>query len=598
MTLSNFLGKELAAEVCSRSFEKRSSIAVDIELMVDKAYSKSVSDPRRWSDECAKSICTELTQSIYSNVRAGGLVSLASIAAGSRGNLLNETVSRAVRTCCGAVVDEDSKVRFTACEALFNVLRFCKAPALYEFACIFESLGKLSVDTDMEIRQVTSSLDRQLREIVIEHLSCGGEGIQITKTIESCIVHPNVIMKQMCLNWVDVIRPLKSAGFHERLNVILPSLFSILCSDTANLSGSRDLYVYCDRLLSRILLDIETHREIIPQETIDACMGILVKYGQLQESLTSTKMLQSLFEWIRVFANKTISGSFCAHIVMILIRSLDFHGRVGPVGDSIIATHEYLLKSEKFTDHLLSAREELSRDLETTLPKLQSRVYITEAVISWLSVVCKGKEGLLVSLDVFFALTLNRDILSLCYAQFSVQAVARRLVEYSTQTDDKKRLASLIVSSVSENEDLKGLLEIFSSESPDSQFVFEFFRAILVDPDLQSVWDPKLVDACISSKIRKTCPVAAIGLAIHAGRYEVLESIVRELNSEHSAFFDEFCDMLESETFSMARLAILEQPTLAKALVRMNMHMNQKSRAFQVLFNRLQLVGIFKSVGT
>jgi hypothetical protein len=327
-------------------------------------------------------------------------------------------------------------------------------------------------------------------------------------------------------------------------------------------------------------------------------MGILVKYGQLQESLTSTKMLQSLFEWIRVFANKTISGSFCAHIVMILIRSLDFHGRVGPVGDSIIATHEYLLKSEKFTDHLLSAREELSRDLETTLPKLQSRVYITEAVISWLSVVCKGKEGLLVSLDVFFALTLNRDILSLCYAQFSVQAVARRLVEYSTQTDDKKRLASLIVSSVSENEDLKGLLEIFSSESPDSQFVFEFFRAILVDPDLQSVWDPKLVDACISSKIRKTCPVAAIGLAIHAGRYEVLESIVRELNSEHSAFFDEFCDMLESETFSMARLAILEQPTLAKALVRMNMHMNQKSRAFQVLFNRLQLVGIFKSVGT
>ncbi|KAL2484942.1 Protein VAC14-like protein [Abeliophyllum distichum] len=64
--------------------------------------------------------------------------------------------------------DQDSRVRYYACEALYNIAKVMRGNFIVLFNQIFEALCKLSADSDPNVQSVAYLLDRLVKDIVTE----------------------------------------------------------------------------------------------------------------------------------------------------------------------------------------------------------------------------------------------------------------------------------------------------------------------------------------------------------------------------------------------------------------------------------------------
>lgn len=59
--------------------------------------------------------------------------------------------------------DQDSRVRYYACEALYNVVKISRGSVLPLFNDIFDALSKLVADPDQNVKNACELLDRLLK---------------------------------------------------------------------------------------------------------------------------------------------------------------------------------------------------------------------------------------------------------------------------------------------------------------------------------------------------------------------------------------------------------------------------------------------------
>lgn len=59
--------------------------------------------------------------------------------------------------------ESESRVRYQAAEALFNVLKIARGAALAHFAPVFDALARLAADPEPQVRQGAELLDRLLK---------------------------------------------------------------------------------------------------------------------------------------------------------------------------------------------------------------------------------------------------------------------------------------------------------------------------------------------------------------------------------------------------------------------------------------------------
>jgi len=59
--------------------------------------------------------------------------------------------------------DSDSRVRYYACEGLYNVTKVARGSVLIHFNDIFNGLSKLAADPDQNVKSGTEMLDRLLK---------------------------------------------------------------------------------------------------------------------------------------------------------------------------------------------------------------------------------------------------------------------------------------------------------------------------------------------------------------------------------------------------------------------------------------------------
>ena len=64
--------------------------------------------------------------------------------------------------------DPDSKIRFYACESLYNVIKSLRDIALIEFNEIFDALIDVVADPDEEVRRAAQTIDRLLKDVISE----------------------------------------------------------------------------------------------------------------------------------------------------------------------------------------------------------------------------------------------------------------------------------------------------------------------------------------------------------------------------------------------------------------------------------------------
>lgn len=124
----------------------------------------------------------DFTLSQNPHARKGGLIGLAAIAIalGKVGftvtfwvliliTFLQDTAcytDELIKPILGCLSDQDLRVRYYACESLYNVVKVARSSVLPHFPTIFNSLSKIATDSDQNIKNASELLDRLLKVVL------------------------------------------------------------------------------------------------------------------------------------------------------------------------------------------------------------------------------------------------------------------------------------------------------------------------------------------------------------------------------------------------------------------------------------------------
>lgn len=98
-----------------------------------------------------------------SNSRKGGLIGLAAIAVGLGTANTAKYTEELIHPILACFSDADSRVRYYACESLYNVVKVARGGVLPHFTDIFGVLSKLCCDTEQTVKNATELLDRLMK---------------------------------------------------------------------------------------------------------------------------------------------------------------------------------------------------------------------------------------------------------------------------------------------------------------------------------------------------------------------------------------------------------------------------------------------------
>ncbi|KAF7720935.1 hypothetical protein EC973_005759 [Apophysomyces ossiformis] len=145
-----------------KNYDRRKTAALEIERMVrqnDEDHDKITA------------IIDALVQDfVYSNsptARYGGLIGLAASAI-ALGPGVVDYLDIIVPPILSCFSNQDQKVRYYACESMYNIAKVAKGEVLRFFNSIFDALCKLSADSDITVKNGAELLDRLIKDIVSE----------------------------------------------------------------------------------------------------------------------------------------------------------------------------------------------------------------------------------------------------------------------------------------------------------------------------------------------------------------------------------------------------------------------------------------------
>ncbi|KAM0240920.1 hypothetical protein ACHAP5_007719 [Fusarium lateritium] len=148
-----------------RLYDKRKIGALELERVIRDLV--SVKDYQRVHD-ILEQLCNEYAYAVHQpHARNGGLIGLAA-AAIALGPEVPRYLSKIVPPVLACFTDQDARVRYYACEAMYNIAKVAKGEILVYFNSIFDQLCKLGADSELSVKNGAELLDRLVKDIVSE----------------------------------------------------------------------------------------------------------------------------------------------------------------------------------------------------------------------------------------------------------------------------------------------------------------------------------------------------------------------------------------------------------------------------------------------
>ncbi|KAJ3339402.1 hypothetical protein HDU93_008310 [Gonapodya sp. JEL0774] len=146
-------------------YEKRKGAALDVEKLVREAQTNK-DDSRIYN--IIQSLVNDFTYNFQMpNARNGGLIGLAGAAIALGPDLVSylADIMPPVLACFN---DQDNRVRYYACESMYNIAKVARGDILRYFNELFDILSKLAADSEPSVKTGAELLDRLLKDIVSE----------------------------------------------------------------------------------------------------------------------------------------------------------------------------------------------------------------------------------------------------------------------------------------------------------------------------------------------------------------------------------------------------------------------------------------------
>uniref|UniRef100_A0A2I3H357 Protein VAC14 homolog n=1 Tax=Nomascus leucogenys TaxID=61853 RepID=A0A2I3H357_NOMLE len=267
-------------------YEKRKVAALEIEKLVREFVAQNNTVQIK---HVIQTLSQEFALSQHPHSRKGGLIGLAacSIALGKvdSGLYLKELIEP-VLTCFN---DADSRLRYYACEALYNIVKVARGAVLPHFNVLFDGLSKLAADPDPNVKSGSELLDRLLKDIVTE--SNKFDLVSFIPLLRERIYSNNQYARQFIISWILVLESVPDINLLDYLPEILDGLFQILGDN------GKEIRKMCEVVLGEFLKEIKKN----PSSVKFAEMAnILVIHCQTTDDLIQLTAMCWMREFIQL----------------------------------------------------------------------------------------------------------------------------------------------------------------------------------------------------------------------------------------------------------------------------------------------------------
>lgn len=356
-----------------RSYEKRKQAALDIELLIKDLNEKGNSannamntannnsnntvtigsaNERRMNNEIynvIRSLVDHYINSLQANFRKGGLIALAACAIA-----LKDDISLYLQWLVPPVLklfaDPEGRVRYYACEALYNMSKVAKGSILLFFNEIFDGLHTLCLDPMMDVRNGASILDRLLKDVVTESDSFNVE--KFIPLLRERIANRSPPSRKLIIGWINTLLSVPNPDMLRFLPQYLGGIFDML-SD-----GEKDIRNQAYIALADLMKEIKNAVQV----ELGPMMLILVAQCESQDKFARLTGLSWMKEFIQLGQTKLFP--FCADILGALLQCIsDSEDEIRNKAD---ATNDLLL-------HLVESTSD-AMDIPPLLAKLTTQV--------------------------------------------------------------------------------------------------------------------------------------------------------------------------------------------------------------------------------
>ncbi|XP_019896155.1 protein VAC14 homolog [Esox lucius] len=314
-------------------YEKRKVAALEIEKLVREFVAQNNSTQIR---HVIQILASEFALSQHPHSRKGGLIGLAacSIALGKDSGLYLKELIEPVLTCFN---DSDSRLRYYACEALYNIVKVARGAVLPHFNVLFDGLSKLAADPDPNVKSGSELLDRLLKDIVTE--SNKFDLVAFVPLLRERIYSNNQYARQFIISWILVLESVPDINLIDYLPEILDGLFQILGD------SSKEIRRTCEVVLGEFLKEIKKTPSSVKYAEM---ANILVIHCQVSDEskLTNDLIQLTAMTWMREFIQLAgrVVLPYSSGILTAVLPCLSYDDRKKSTKEAASACNHSLMK--------------------------------------------------------------------------------------------------------------------------------------------------------------------------------------------------------------------------------------------------------------
>jgi len=181
--------------------------------------------------------------------RKGGLLGLSSLAIALEHKPVQIHVSLLVPPVLTCFSDEDPTVRYSACEAFYNIAKVARHGILDKhLGAVFDGLCRLYADVEPSVKDGAQFLDRLVRDIATETKDFKFSDFIPMLTTRIRVLNPSVL--QLVLGWISLLDSVPQVDMIVYLPQYLEGLFNIVRNDNRDIRRNAELLL--DELLKEI----------------------------------------------------------------------------------------------------------------------------------------------------------------------------------------------------------------------------------------------------------------------------------------------------------------------------------------------------------
>ncbi|EGE08401.1 vacuole-associated enzyme activator complex component Vac14 [Trichophyton equinum CBS 127.97] len=259
-------------------YDKRKQGALELEKTIRESIARGDSTKIKGIID---QLCHEYAYAVHQpHARNGGLIGLAAAAIALGSDEVAPFLKDIVPPVLACFTGQDARVRYYACESMYNIAKVAKGEILLYFNDIFDALCKLASDSELSVKNGAELLDRLIKDIVAESAASYISALEASRPdisdeedgkdvdelediptafslakfiplLQDRIYVQNPFARNFLVSWLTLLDTIPDLELVTYLPAFLGGLFKFL-SDT-----NRDVHTATQGLLERFLNEIK-----------------------------------------------------------------------------------------------------------------------------------------------------------------------------------------------------------------------------------------------------------------------------------------------------------------------------------------------------